>query len=86
MKFKILAVGLILSTVVSISLSGCSNKDVWDTNYTFDTAIIDLHNEVITVEVKQWRDYDDGEQLQIIAKDGTVYLTSSYNCTLIRRK
>lgn len=62
------------------------NKTWFDVQYAFDTAIIDLHTEVITVKVKSWTDYEDGEQLQIIAEDGTVYLTSSYNCTLIKSK
>ena len=79
---------LIVATVFLISCSNVetasANKQWFDTNYTFDTAIINLHNEVITVKVKSWTDYEDGEQLQIVAEDGTVYLTSSYNCTLIR--
>lgn len=84
--------GLIIA--LTVFLIGCANpgeasaynKQFFDLNYSFDTAIIDLHNEVVTVDVKSWTDYEDGEQLQIIAKDGTVYLTSSYNCTLIKSK
>ena len=37
----------------------------------------------IEVDIKKWNDYD-GEQLQIVAKDGTVYLVSSYNTILIK--
>lgn len=82
MKKKILAV--VLSALV-LSAAGCGNRDMFDTNYTYDRAIIGLPNgKFVDVEVKQWRDCEDGEQIQIIAKDGTVYLTSSYNCTLIR--
>lgn len=73
---------LFLSMMV---LTGCGNKDLFDTNYTYNKAVINLQNgETIEVDIKQWTDYDDGEQIQIIAKDGTVYLTSSYNCTLIK--
>lgn len=79
---------IIAATVFLISCSNVentsANKQWLDWNYKFDTAIIDLHNEVITVKVKSWTDYEDGEQLQIFAEDGTVYLTSSYNCTLIK--
>lgn len=83
MKEKILTV--VLVTMMMLSMIGCGNKDMLDTNYTYNKAIIDLANgESIEVEIKQWRDYEDGEQLQIITPDGTVYLTSSYNCTLIR--
>lgn len=64
-------------------LTGCTNKTLVDTTFTYDRAIIKLANdEVIEVEVKKWADYD-GEQLQIIAKDGTVYLTNLYRCDLI---
>ena len=83
MKKKIL--GTLLVAMMMLSMVGCGNKDMFDTNYTYNKAIIDLANgESIEVEIKQWRDYEDGDQLQIITPDGTVYLTSSYNCTLIR--
>lgn len=76
---------IFILVLLMIALTGCGNKDLFDTNYTYDKAIINLQNgQTIEVKVKQWRDYDDGEQIQIIAEDGTVYLTSSYNCTLIK--
>ena len=82
MKKRILAIGLLVGL---LTMTGCGNQDVFDTVRTYDKAVIVLGDEVITVDVKQWKDYE-GEQLQIIAEDGTVYLTSSYNCTLIRSK
>lgn len=82
MKKCLLTAGIV--AVMGLSLMGCGNKDMWDTNYTFNKAIIYLQNgDVVEVEVKKWADYD-GEQLQIESTDGTVYLTSSYNCTLIK--
>ena len=78
---KLLA--LILTLGIIFSLTGC-NYQMIDTKLTYDRAIIELANgEVIEVKVKQWKDYD-GEQLQIITEDGTVYLTSSFRCDLIR--
>ena len=88
-------VNVLIIALTMFCISGCIsnlkdqsakafNKNLFDFEYSFDTAIIDLHTEVITVKVKSWTDYEDGEQLQIIAEDGTVYLTSSYNCTLIK--
>lgn len=82
MKKRILAIGLLVGLLI---MTGCGNKDMWDTVRTYDKAVIVLGDEVITVDVKQWKDYD-GEQIQIITEDGTVYLVSSYNCTLIRSK
>ena len=63
-------------------LTGC-NRTVVDTVWKYDKAVIRMGEEVITVEVDSWKDYD-GEQIQVVAKDGTVYLTSSFNCTLIK--
>ena len=84
MKKKKLTTLLVVAFTV-VGLVGCGNKDYIDTVRTYDKAIIDLHGEVVEVDVKKWKDYD-GEQIQIIAEDGTIYLTSSYNCTLIREK
>ena len=82
MKKRLLVIGLLCGAL----LTGCGNQAWFDTVYTFDKAIINLGNgEVIEVDIKTWEDYE-GEQIQIIAEDGTVYLTSSYNCTLIREK
>lgn len=77
--------GILLGIILIIGLTGC-NAAVFDTNYTYDRAIIHLANdEVIEVEIKTWCDYD-GEQLQIEAKDGTIYLTNSFRCDLINDK
>lgn len=81
MKKKLLTIGAALCIG---ALAGCGNQTFWDTNYTYDRAIIKLANdEVIEVEVKEWCDFE-GEQLQIITPDGTVYLTNSTRCDLIR--
>ena len=67
-----------------LSLSSCGNKDMLDTNYTFDRAIIKMPDGTVEeVEIEQWGDYE-GEQIQIIAKDGTIYLVNSVNCVLIK--
>lgn len=82
MKRKITA-AIIALGLGAIVLTGC-NKQMVDLTYNYDKAIIDLQNgEVIEVEIRSWSDYE-GEQLQITAKDGTVYLVSSFNCTLIK--
>lgn len=84
MKKKIIAL-LLIATLSSTLFVGCGNQDLLDTNYTYDRAIMQLANgEIVDIEIKSWRDYDDGEQIQVIAKDGTVYLTSSFRCDLIK--
>ena len=80
---NIFVAGIITASIM-LSAYACSNKDFIDTNLTYNKAIIELHDgTTITVDVKKWRDYS-GVQLQITTKDGITYLTSTYNCTLIR--
>lgn len=83
---KFIAIIIAIVICLSVGLMGCAgyNKTIVDLNYHFDRAIIQLANgEVVEVKVKQWSDYD-GEQVQIVAEDGTVYLTSSFRCDLIK--
>ena len=76
---------LIIIVLTLLALTGCGNRDVIDTVRTYNKAIVKLQDgEVIEVNVKQWTTYSDGDQIQVIAKDGTVYLVHSVNCTLIR--
>lgn len=77
-------IAILLLTTLAVCFTGCGNKDLFDTVYTYDTAIIKMPDgSAKEIEVDQWRDYE-GEQMQIIAKDGTVYLVNSVNCVLIR--
>ena len=84
MKKIIITITMIIALFM---LSGCGNMDMIDTNYTFDYAIVEFPDgDVRTIEISKWTDYEDGEQIQITAKDGTVYLVSSFNCVLVRDK
>lgn len=86
MKIKKVILGLILAISVAIgclTLSGC-NKQIFDLNYEFNRAYIKVGEEWKDVAIKSWRDYDDGEQIQIILMDGTVILTNSFNCILYK--
>ena len=77
---------IILLTITGLCI-GCfpqiaGNKSWIDTQYRFTKAYITTGNGVIEVEIKKWNDYE-GEQIQIISKDGTVYLVSSFNTVLV---
>lgn len=77
----------IITTVITctlVMLLNACNYDVIDTNYTFDYAIINLGGEYKKIAISSWRDYEDGEQIQITDKQGNVYLTNSFNCTLVK--
>ena len=80
---RYLICAIIASILSMIVLCGCGNRQTFDVNFTFNKAIMRLGDEIVTVDIAGWRDYEDGEQLQITSTDGVVYLTSSYNCTLI---
>ena len=82
-KLKIVLLGIMILGGL-VLLTGC-NKQIIDTKYTFDRAIVVLNDGTrMEIEIEKWTDYEDGEQLQIIGKDGKVYLVSSYNTILIK--
>lgn len=70
---------------VATLLVGC-NKDIMNTEYDYDTAVIYDKGEWKTVNIKSWTDYENRDQIQIKTDDGTVYLLHSSNCTLIKSK
>lgn len=72
-----------LLLVMALTLLSSCNYQMLDTNYTFDRAIIEIGGQAIEVEVKAWRDYENSDQVQIVATDGTVYLTHTSRCVLI---
>lgn len=79
---KIIAVGLSALMLVAM-LIGCGNKDLWDTNYTYDKAIISMPDgTVLEGKIDNWTDYDDGDQIQVTI-DGIIYLVHSSNIVLI---
>lgn len=75
---------IILITLIAliITLTAC-NKTMFDTNYTFDKAIIQKGDKEIIVDIESWTDYEDGEQIQLELTDGSVILVSSYNTILV---
>ena len=74
MKKRILA-GLIAG--LTMMMTGCTNGgyDIIDTTWTYERAIMKLPNgEVIDGRVQSWRDYDDGDVVQIKIDDNTYYV------------
>jgi uncharacterized membrane protein YvbJ len=73
---------LMILVLVAVILSAYNYQPV-DLNYNFNYAVIRLQNgEVIEGKVESWRDYEDGEQIQVKI-NGVLYLTNSFNCTLM---
>lgn len=68
--------------LMAATLSGC-NRQVFDTTFKYDRAIIYLPNgEVIDGKVQSWRDYENSDQIQVKI-DGVTYLVHSSNIVLI---
>jgi major membrane immunogen (membrane-anchored lipoprotein) len=82
MKNKLTIVGIALMIAVAGLLTGC-NKQVFDTTYSYDKAIISLPDgTVISGEVQSWTDFSDGDQIQVKI-NGKQYLVHSEDIVLI---
>lgn len=68
--------------IILIAMPGCGNYTMIDTKYNFDKAYVKIgDSDWKTVEVDKWCDYE-GEQIQLVLKDGTVMVINSLNCIL----
>ena len=82
-------IGVILLIVMLFVLSSCmvGNRQTGiDTIQTFNRFTINFGGEVIQGTIKQWRDFEDSDVIQIVASDGTVYLTHYMNVLMVRDK
>lgn len=78
-KILIIFVTLILFVA---ALTSC-NRQLFDTTYSFDYAIISLPDgRIIEGSVDSWIDYEDGDQIQVKIH-GKTYLVHSSNIVLI---
>lgn len=76
-------IALLLLLCMLLLCTACGNRSLFDTTYTFNRAIISLPDgSFIQGTVESWRDYDDGDQLQVTI-DGVTYLTHASNVVLI---
>lgn len=81
MKKRVLC--LLSALVMLLALSACGNRQLIDTTYTFNKAIISLPNgTVVEGKVTSWKDYEDGDQIQVVI-DGTTYLLHASNVALV---
>lgn len=81
MKKKLLAA--ILALGMALSLAGCGNRQMIDLTYSYKYAIISLPNgEIVEGKVDSWKDFEDGDQLQITVDDVT-YLVHATDAVLM---
>ena len=81
MKKKLFAA--ILALGMALSLAGCGNRQMIDLTYSYKYAIISLPNgEIVEGKVDSWKDFEDGDQLQITVDDVT-YLVHATDAALM---
>lgn len=79
-KYILLVVALIICVVV---LSSCGNRQVgFDTYQSFNTAYLNIGGEWTKIKLKSWRDFDNGDEVQVVDEKGKVYLTHYSNAVL----
>ena len=85
MKILKNAIAVTLSTLfLMCMLAGC-NKTLIDTTYAFDYAYVELPTgEIIEGKVQSWKDFEDGDQIQVTI-DGKTYLTNSTRIVLVAK-
>lgn len=85
---KMLVLILVL-VLCAIGLSACKvgNRQIgFDTTQTFKYAVIQLGNgELIEGAVESWRDFEDGDEVQLTI-NGITYLTHYSNVILTTKK
>jgi len=79
-KLFIIILSIVCLLFISATLTGC-NLEVVDTNYKFDT--VHIYETGKCYKIKTWRDFEDGDQLQVTLEDGTVLLIHSTDCALV---
>ena len=80
MKKALIALLLLLALLLC---TACGNRSLFDTTYTFTYAIVGLPDGTyVEGPVTSWRDYEDGDQLQVTI-NGVTYLTHATNVVLM---
>ena len=75
---------ILILMCILLTFVGC-NYQMVDLNYSFDYAYISYGDGTVEkVEIASWRDYEDGDQIQVTSTDGTVYLVHSESCILVK--
>lgn len=59
------------------------NKGIFDTQYTFNKAIIQSEDGVTIADIKQWGTYSEDDKVQLILSDDTVLLRDIQDVKLV---
>jgi len=83
-KIEKLVVGFIVCCLAIISLTGCGNRQMFDTTWNFNRVYLIVGDETFELEIDSWRDFDGSDMIQFRTTDGRTYLTHSTNIILIQ--
>ena len=83
----VIAILILIAVGIFVMFNGGCNRQIVDVKYRFDKAMIKMPDGTCkTVNVKSWRDYQDGDQIQVIDRVGNVYLGHACNIMLFSEK
>lgn len=77
-----LGVVIVIIGIIAIGYEFSEHAHNMDSKYKYEKAITNIDGEKLEIDIDTWN-YYGGDQLQIIGKDGKVYLVSSFNTVLI---
>jgi hypothetical protein len=76
-------VTMLILLCICVMATGCGNKRMFDTTWTFERAIIFLPDgEKIEGKISTWDDFESSDMIQVTI-DGKTYLTHSSNIIMI---
>lgn len=83
-KNKKLLAGLIMG--IALLMSGCGNRQIVDTTWNYNYAILELPDgRIIEGDVQSWQDYENSDSIQVKI-DGDIYYTHLENIVLMHVK
>lgn len=83
MKMIIKKILACMVAILAVTLTACGNMQMVDTTWNYNNAVISLPDgTIVEGNVESWRDYADGDQIQVKI-DGVTYLVHSGDVVLI---
>ena len=81
----LILIGFLVLFFTFLIFPGCNREIFWDFKWKFATAYIDFGEPVGVkiIKVKSWRDFEKSDTVQIVDKDGNVYLTHYNKVVLV---
>ena len=72
-----------MAAIFAVTLTACGNMQMVDTTWNYNKAVISLPDgTIVEGNVESWKDYADGDQIQVKI-DGVTYLVHSCDAVLI---